>query len=625
MWEPMWNRHEHASLTHWDSVIHELQQVIPVPAKPIEWRPITVDEWVTAVRHRRPASATGPDGVAREDLLNLPYDLQQAIVRIVNELEQGHRAWPSTALVGLITSLEKHEKASSPGHFRPICVLSQIYRTYTSIRSKQILMILDGLAPPTMAGNRPGMTTKHVWYKIAQFVERSHIHGTGLGGLATDVVKCFNNLPRLVIAFIARHLTIPEAFVRNWHQALAKIERRFLIAGCCSDAVYSCTGYPEGDGMSVVAMSLLNFGLHYLVESSLQASEVYTYVDNWELVTTAPQELPNAFRQLQQFAAKVDLELDVKKSFGWALRSSDRALLREHDLPVVYDARDLGGHVVYCKRKTMGTLRARISGGMSSWTWLARSVAPLQHKLQMLQVVMWPRMLHGISGLWIGPEHTKRLRAAAMQSLGWKRKGASSVLQFGLGENPMADPGYYSLATTISDFRRYCDPHVDFPVVTAIAHGVYPRYTAGPIGAFVHRLHELHWHWEDNGFLVDHHGNRFHLIDSPIQLLSARMQEAWALIVGSAVCDRSSFAGLENVDLTLSHCGVPDRPMINLDCCELQETEPSSLVMHKCTPPKHPIRNVHTVGRQTVWLTDIGIARSLQTFAMPSLLICDRA
>ena len=553
LWSPMWNRHGNCPVDHWDPFLLQLQQCIPMPAQSFAWKPITTEEWVHAIRTRKPTSATGPDGVSRLDLLHLPHDLQQTVVGVVNAIETGSMSWPDTALQGLITSLEKHDKAKGAGDFRPICVLSQIYRTWGSIRSKQILQFLDEQAPDHLIGNRPNKSTKHIWYALAQEIEIAHATGRQMGGVITDVVKCFNNIPRPIIAFIARHLTLPGPLVRCWHQALDKLARRFVIQGCCSEPVFSTNGYPEGDGMSVVAMCLLNFGLHAWVEQGLLATQVWSYVDNWELVTTNIRELPTAVERLQSFADQAGLQLDQRKTFAWALSSADRTQLRQMQFQVEYDARDLGGHVAYCKKKTMGTLRARIQGNAMGWTWLARSCAPIEQKLSMLHTVFWPRLLHGISGLWISAEHTKKLRCMAMQCLGWKRKGASSVIQIGLHHHTMADPGYYSLTQTILDFRRLSSlGDIDY-TVCAIAHGEYPRYPPGPIGAFLHRLHEIGWSWEAGGFLTDHHGMSLHIQDSPIQLLTLRLREAWGFMIGGQVSDRKSFAGMQHVDLHMSH------------------------------------------------------------------------
>ena len=269
-----------------------------------------------------------------------------------------------------------------------------------------------------------------------------------------------------------------------------------------------------------------------MVEGACQATTVHSYADNWELVFTDPVEAPRSWAVMQEFAADVSLQLDVSKTYAWALHSSDRTYLRRNQLQVRYDAKDLGGHVLYSKKRTMHTLKTRLVSNSDVWTWLTRSQSSVPFKLQLLSAVVWPRMLHGISSVWISGEHFKKLRAAAMQSLSWQKKGASSFVQFALGPKLVADPAYNAMQQTFLDFRRYCQPDVAFPALDALVNQKTNRFTQGPCGAFLLRLHELGWSWQSNGVVADHHGRTFHLLDSPIQLLHARLQEGWAAMAG---------------------------------------------------------------------------------------------
>ena len=556
LWDPMWNRHQDLPVDAWDSVVRKILDVLPRPPQPFLLTPVTEEQWLSEVRRRKKRSAPGPDGVARSDLLGMPPDLVTETVRVVNAIEDGLHHWPNSCMVGLISNLEKHDRASVPSHYRPITVLSQCYRTWGSLRTKQVLQWMDTFCPSTLAGNRPSMSTHHVWHCLSQTLECAQVNQTRLGGIVADIVKCFNTLPRPVVIAIALHVGLPRSFVSCWHDAVTRVQRRFLIDGSCSEPQFSQTGYPEGDGLSIVAMSLINYAMHALVGENLQQTAVHSYVDNWEVISHDPSELQRAFCQMEQFAKDIDVKIDRRKTHCWALDSADRAQLRTLALEVKYDARDLGGHVVYCRKRTMQTIKSRIATNNVGWSWLARSCAPVSQKLSLLATVLWPRMLHGVSGLWIGAEHCKKLRSSAMQSLKWQKKGASSLVQMGLGMDLKADPGYWVLASTVMDFRRYAHTEASIAVVTDLATGAYPRYTNGPCGAVLHRLHEIHWRWEGNGYLSDHEMLSLHLWDTPIQHLLARLKDGWAKMVGGLASDRATFDGLQNVNLVLTHAST---------------------------------------------------------------------
>ena len=553
LWDPMWNKHLDADPDKWMPFLEKALPCIPDPDKALHLPPIQVDEWIAAVQRRKKTSAIGPDGVSRLDLLHMPRPLVTQLVHTLNELEAGNLEWPSSVLCGLITSIEKHDKASSPGDYRPITVLSQIYRTYAAIRSRQLLFWLDELAPAHMCGNRPGISTKDVWLALAQQIEHSHTCGDHVSGLVTDVVKCFNTIPRGVVLAIGLKLKIPKPFLVCWHNAIQHIQRRFIVSGFCSPPLMSCTGYPEGDGLSVCAMAILNVCMHYVTQANLQSSQVHSYVDNWEVHCFDPQEVPQALANMTAFAHGLDMRLDLGKTYTWSTCAKTRTWLKKQQLAVQTDARDLGGHLNYTKRRTMKTIRARITAASDIWDLLAQSRSPVDRKLHMLAAVAWPRCLHGVSGVWIGPEHAKKLRAAAMASLGWKNKGASSLVQFGLGRVLKADPGYYTVIQTFLDFRRHAIPELAYEVLTQIAQTPGSRPSPGPCGAFFSRLHELGWTWDSNGKLSDHEGLSLDLRDSPIQLLKERLTLAWCQMIGGIAADRKGFDGLHRVDWSLAH------------------------------------------------------------------------
>ena len=553
LWAPMWNKHEDTPFSRWEPLLGTLFEIVPKPGVPFPWQPITLAQWQESLKRRKSKSATGPDGISREDLLNMPVGYQQALVDIVNQIEQGTEPWPQTLLTGLISNIEKHQRACLPGHYRPITVLSQVYRTWGSIRSRQLLQWLSTFAPPQLIGNRPSSSTKDLWWNMAETIECKLQSGTAMSGLVTDLQKCFNQIPRPIVAGLARHLGIPLSLVGSWHDAAAKIQRRFVVGGACSDATLSCTGYPEGDGMSVVACAILNIGAHYFAEQASTSLNFHSYVDNWEVSTNQVSDVPLALARIRDLVQALDMKIDEGKTFVWSLRAQDRSWLKRQGLTVCHDAKDLGGHVVYCKKKTMHTIRNRIASNVEVWDWMSRSPAPPDQKLRLLSSVVWPRCFYGISALWIAPDHCKKLRAAAMQALHWKQQGASSLVQFALGPDLRSDPGFHCVLATFMDFRKHCTPEIAFEVVSGLVLGPNPRFSQGPCGAFLLRLHELGWAWMHHGYIQDHFGLTLHILDTPVQLLVRRLKLAWAAMIGGQMMRRPGFEGLHNVDLEVTH------------------------------------------------------------------------
>ena len=129
-------------------------------------------------------------------------------------------------------------------------------------------MVLDAGLPETLFGNRPGRYAGQVWAKLLWCIERSFHQNIGLTGLVADLQKAFNKL--------AGHLGLPCNMLLAWAGALTQMRRRFLLRGSLTEGIPSVTGFPEGCGLSCVAMLLIDYGLPPLASRIL--SIVYTTV-----------------------------------------------------------------------------------------------------------------------------------------------------------------------------------------------------------------------------------------------------------------------------------------------------------------------------------------------------------
>ena len=549
LWSPMWNKHQDVTDDKWEPYLDLIRAHVPRADAQLALPPITVDQWTRAVKSKKTTTACGPDGVTRMDLLRMPHQLTEALVAHINLIDQGIIPWHPATMTGLIALIEKKEGACIPQEFRPICVLSVLYRTWASIRAKQCLKHLDRIAPSSQFGNRPQVSAKNVWWQVAQLVEAYQHQDWELAGIITDIVKCFNTLPRFPIAFTARWLGFPPSFVKSWFQAVSSISRRFVVAGSVGAAIPSVTGFAEGDPLSVVAMAVYNVTMHWILSAQVPHARFMSFVDNWEAVCQTAEDVQDVAQAMTRFADLTDVKLDLKKTDTWCLTHAGRKLLKQGTFGTVLSTRNLGGQMVYCKRRVISQIKGRIQRHAVFWDWMRRSNSPASFKMRMLHTVAWPRCLHGISNLQIGNDHFVKLRAAAMSAMQWTKKGASSMLQFALNRDLRADPGYYSMEVTMKDFRALHQHEVAFPLLNDLALKPKAHHAQGPCSALLARLTQLGWRWEGNGYVSDHEQLEWSLTDCPIQWLILRMRQAWALQHGGQYATRHTFEGLQQVDL----------------------------------------------------------------------------
>ena len=554
LWEKRWDRHRHTEPERWQPFLDFLQQV-PQPTHEMPLPPITVSDWYAAVRTKKNRTASGPDGFNKQDLVNMPPTLVQDLIDLIRQIEEGQK-WPIAMTTGLISAIEKSSDAQTPSQFRPITVLSLAYRVWSSIRARQLLDWLSLHSPDGLCGNRKGHSTAQVWWQISSQLEHTWHEDLALSGAIGDIIKCFNNLPRVPILSIAKHMKIPDQLIIPWFNAISQLQRRFVVSGGVGPICWGVTGFPEGDPLSVCSMYLVNIVMDQWITHHLRNSMLMTFVDNIEVISRDFLETAQAMEILEQFCHLLDIELDSGKTVFWAATTEARKHFRQLHLNVSMGGRDLGGHVAYCKRHTNSTITTRCVITAMLWDQLKRSTAPIHQKAKVCHTVAWPRALHGSSTVNVAPAKISTLRAGAMRALGFARKGASPLIQMSLCLPSKCDPGYWMLRETVMQFRRCCEPDKVFPLLDSLAFGKSHTTFPGPCGIFLKRIHEICWCWIGNGWINDHDGYPLHILHTPIQLLCLRIEQAWGQHIGSMQVNRRTMKGMHNVDHSFSMQGI---------------------------------------------------------------------
>ena len=542
-WGARWMRHGEDNIEHWAQILTALEGQVHFP--PLELRPITLPEWRKAVRNKKARSVPGPDGISREDLLCMPDALTEQILDLCHAAEFSG-SWPLQMLEGIVSALEKVPQASRVSDFRPICVLSLVYRVWSSIRAKAALAHFAKYAPPGMFGTLPGCDSSDVWMSLQLSVESSRRKGSALYGMSADLTKAFNMLPRLPIFGLARLCGLPETLTRPWLAAITGLRRRFKVRGSVGPAILSNCGFPEGDPLSCVAMCIANTAFHIHMSQTQSPSRTLTFVDNYESVSATYEGIKDAHTALMEFSRLWDMPVDTAKTTVWCTSAAGRAHLRDAGFQVQLDFRDLGAHLQTSCRFSNKTQVDRIRALDERWPRLAASHAPTSQKVRALSTAAWPSALHAISVTPIGECHISALRSKAMKGINLKAPGANPLLQLSLLEYPVADPFFYMIRSSFLDVKCLAGADAVGPLLDAAVQE--PNRVPGPATLLVARANLLGiaWHVPTQRF-VDSLGP-FDLWQVSCSEVQMRLCIAWQLQVQERLSHRPSFAGLDQVD-----------------------------------------------------------------------------
>ena len=483
--------------------------------------------------------------MSRIDMLSLPDSGVTQLLAIHSTAEQSG-FWPIQLRHGVVHSLQKTEQASSVNDYRPITIYPFPYRVWSSLQSKHALGFVSRHAPPGLQGNRQGASTIAIWWKNQAMIESLMFDGAPAQGYVLDLTKAFNTLPREPVFRAAAFLGLDAGLLRAWMGFVVTNTRHFSIRQALSEGVQGSRGFPEGCGMSVVAMAIIDWIVDRWFHLLWPQVTFSSYVDNWELESSSVDDLARSLPTLETICSLLDLELDQGKTFGWALRPEHRAAIREAGHSTHLDGRNLGGHMQYSHRRTNYTVTAKCLQLDTLWGRLARSPATAPQKLRAARCCAWPRALHGVATVSLGAQHFQKMRAGLFRALRFRNKGAQPQLQF-LMEKPNTDPEYFALEQTTLSFCKFSDPDQQTAVLEILQDHQPLKHIPGPCGVLLDRLNAIGWVWSHGLTFRTRQNTLCDLATISPQELKLWLQLDWHTTVGLRWEHRQGYAGLQNV------------------------------------------------------------------------------
>lgn len=603
-WKPRWNSQIDLTDETWQRVSRFIEA--HMPKLPLQLPPLTVENWVGALRRFRPAAARGADGWARLDLLNMPRALMQRMLSILSAVENGSQPWPQQLLEGLVIAIAKCGDAHRPNEYRPIVLLSIVYRCWASLRARQMLHQLEPYIHADAHGFLPTREPAQTWLHVQAAVETSIQSSLPLAGIGTDFVKAFNCIRREPLWALAKAIGIPETLLHPWSTYVAKFTRRFQVCNQVGDAHLSTQGFAEGCPLSVLAMALVDWGFQIYQHHYAPQVRHFSFVDNISMLAREARLVAWAFFTLRAFLTMWGLSIDVDKTYAWGTTRELRNQLGHLGINVVQDASELGGSLSFTAAHRVRIFLRRGDSLQEKWLQLRRSRAPLAQKLAILPMVFWARALHGALGCVFAENHVTKLRTQAVKRMGIQLAGSNPLLRLSLASPTTADPGFYQLRSAIFDIRRLCRKSPDllqyWQFFMKRFEGVLHD---GPFSKLISLLNSIGWQILIPPCFRDHDGFIHDLFEISHGTLDRLLTDAWFQHVATRV-HRKTMAGLEGLDVELTKLDHDKQTPLTLSRVRALQSGAfvSSWQHAKFDKTKQPVCQVClTPDTQTHWLT----------------------
>lgn len=369
-----------------------------------------------AIKSLNPNSARGVDGISAQELKVLPRLAVQHLMLLMNSYTRGFPPWL------MWTRTFPVPKKSGPitaAQIRPISVMAQLYRLWSKIQCRHVLLCLHTRLPPAITGFLPGRGPYEAVYEMQASLERAFEHGHSLSGISIDLLKCFNTIDREGVQVAMTKLGIPPALIHQWYCSAQRISRSWILLGEVSPPTPTTRGCPEGDPLSVMAMITIALAWVTHVQQTTPAAQLSAYADNWAWMVSNPNMHSGVIRDTQNFVQGFTMEIDWDKSWIWMnqadqLPAVKRALRQQlgHDrLKHLLTAMDLGGQLTYRGPPKLGKVTNRFHEAMNRLKRLQRMPHDLRSKCLLIQQGIYPQVFYASAILPIGRKHTDALFA----------------------------------------------------------------------------------------------------------------------------------------------------------------------------------------------------------------------
>ncbi|CAE7258026.1 unnamed protein product, partial [Symbiodinium microadriaticum] len=551
-WHPLWNRDCGMAATEldcWTSFVESLPEPPPECAS-LRLELADAGFWRQHLSALKPRSATGYCGFSNQELQWLPQAPLEDLVQLFT-LCTVH-GWPKHFARATVSTLAKLPQPQGMQHGRPITVFANLYRLWASGIAKAVLGHWSRWLPKGVMGSIPGRSVRDLSLALECQIEQSLLQSLPLGGFSIDVVKCFNQLPRVPLRFLLAHLGFPEEVLHAWFDWLEWCHRLPVFHGSIGPPVLSCTGMPEGCPLSVVAQVAVCWAAQ--VQHMSFGAEHSSYVDNFTWTGSTVESLAEALLTAQDFCASLALPIDWTKSFAWATDKKLRQWLQgpaqqllppPASLAVVQSAKDLGVAFKFRRINSLDASARRLGEGQRRLSELQRPGVALLHKARIIQTSIWPATFYGFEARLLSLDQVSKLRTGASRAMIGPRHSASPLLTLSVLTPQVADPEVFLLGQAVLALQRmlFCRPDIAAQwLQVTVAALDEPRRVYGPATALAALLRRNEWRVTVAGVAKGPGHLQFNLFSDPPRVIRAAIRAAWLELLPAKVSDRNGLA-----------------------------------------------------------------------------------
>ena len=306
-----------------------------------EFQNFTMDELDTALKHLKAGKAAGLDDLCPEVIKHFGIKAKSWLIALFNTCATTYRIpkiWSKARVISLLKPKKDPNLATS---YRPISLLSILYKLYERLILARITPTIDDLLDPDQAGFRPGKSCCGQVLNLTQYIEDGYEGKQITGTVFVDLTAAYDTVNhRLLLLKLAK--TIKNSSIIKIIQSLLTNRRFFIeLDGRRSRWRLQKNGLPQG---SVLAPTLFN--IYTNDQPHFENIRRFIYADDLCLATQAEsleaieRRLTNALSGLSDYYKANYLNANPGKTQVCAFHLKNYIARRK--LEIVWEGKRLG-------------------------------------------------------------------------------------------------------------------------------------------------------------------------------------------------------------------------------------------------------------------------------------------
>jgi len=375
---------------------------LPIPS-------ITKSEIITAINRLASGKSPGIDRIHSE-FLKAGGDAMVNILHILFNLILETGEIPSTFKKALIVVLYKKGDRSECKNYRPISLLSHVYKLFMTIVGNRITDDLYSCIPKSQAAYQPGRGTIEQIFALSQLIEKSIEYNKPLYMIFIDFTKAFDSIKLDKLWSILDKTPLNKNYINLLKSVYDGSQASIKTDLGNSRFVNIRKGVKQGDMLSAILFCVALAAVMLQTEETCNSGfsiggnilSNLSYADDIALTNECPHMLQQFVNELAKNAREIGLEINLGKT---ECMSTDKAQIplnmTIYNQPIKQVTEFIYlGHKLTSSNDHEAALKHRIGLGWAAFqknsTVLKSKRVPLSIKAKVYLVYVLPVVLYGL-------------------------------------------------------------------------------------------------------------------------------------------------------------------------------------------------------------------------------------